>query len=170
MEVVITGRRLAVTPALRLYVEDRARKLERYASKATKVSFILRVEKYRHLAEVSAHVNGFLLQAREETEEMYSSVDRAMEKIFKQLKRYKGKVTNHRDKTLNEEGWDRERILSPQIPHRHLRVEEMTVEEAVKKLSGVADDFLFFSDPLSRQFNVLLRTKDGKFEVLEPVG
>jgi putative sigma-54 modulation protein len=102
MEVVVTGRQMAVTPALRRYAEDRARKVERLASGAAKVALILKVEKHRHHAEVSANVNGFLLQATEETEEMYASIDRAMTKIVKQLRKYKEKLSRRRGRASSD--------------------------------------------------------------------
>ncbi|MDC4223364.1 MAG: ribosome-associated translation inhibitor RaiA [Candidatus Manganitrophus sp.] len=96
MEVMITGRQMEVTPALKEYIEGRARKIEKYSSKTTQIAFTLKVEKYRHIAEVLVRANGFLLQAEEETDEMYASVDQAMSKIERQFKKYKEKLTNHR--------------------------------------------------------------------------
>ncbi len=72
MDVLITGRHLEVTPALRSYVENRAKKIEKYTSKATQIIFTLKVEKYRHLAEVLLKVNGSILQSEEETDAMYA--------------------------------------------------------------------------------------------------
>lgn len=96
MEVLITGRHLEVTSALRKYVESRAKKIEKYTSKATQITFTLKVEKYRHLAEVLVKVNGSVLQSEEETDAMYTSVDKAMAKVERQLKKHKEKLCNHR--------------------------------------------------------------------------
>jgi putative sigma-54 modulation protein len=96
MDVLITGRHLEVTPALRSYVENRAKKIEKYTTKATQVIFTLKVEKYRHLAEVILKVNGSVLQSEEETDAMYTSVDKAMTKVEIQLKKHKEKLCNHR--------------------------------------------------------------------------
>ncbi len=96
MDVLITGRHLEVTSALRKYVENRAKKLEKYTSKATHITFTLKVEKYRHLAEVLVKVNGSILQSEEETDAMYASVDKATAKIERQLKKHKEKLRNHR--------------------------------------------------------------------------
>ncbi|MFQ5580142.1 MAG: ribosome hibernation-promoting factor, HPF/YfiA family [Nitrospiria bacterium] len=96
MDVLITGRHLDVTPALRSYVENRAKKIEKYTSKATQVIFTLKVEKHRHLAEVLLKVNGSVLQSEEETDAMYASVDKAMAKVERQLKKQKEKLCDHR--------------------------------------------------------------------------
>ncbi len=87
MEIMITGKQLDVTPALKQYVENRAKKIEKYTTSATKAIFTLKVEKYRHLAEILVKVNGYILQSEQETDEMYASVDKAMNKIERQLKK-----------------------------------------------------------------------------------
>lgn len=96
MDVLITGRHLEVTPALRSYVENRAKRIGKYTSKATQIIFTLKVEKHRHLAEVLLKVNGSVLQSEEETDAMYTSVDKAMAKVERQLKKHKEKRCNHR--------------------------------------------------------------------------
>jgi len=106
MDVLITGRHLELTPALRTYVENRAKKIEKYTSKATQIIFTLKVEKYRHLAEVLLKVDGSVLQSEEETDAMYTSVDKAMAKVERQLKKHKEKLCNHRVHQDNFAGED----------------------------------------------------------------
>ena len=169
MEVLITGRRLQVTPALRHFVEDRAKKLEKNMGMATQAAFVLRVEKYRHLAEVSVHVNGLLLQAREESEEMYASINRAVGKVFKQFRKYREKITRRRSRPVEEDGWAEEHPVLPPYSARRVAAPPLTLAEALRRMTAQSDDLLVFSDPSTRQIAILRRQGNGQLELLQPV-
>jgi len=170
MEVVITGRQMEITPALKEYIEGRARKIEKYTSKATQVAFTLKVEKYRHIAEVLVRANGFLLQAEEETDEMYASVDQAMNKIERQFKKYKEKLSNHRvrQEEIAEEP-------EPEAPLPTIRkrkvfpVKPMQVEEAALQMELLGKDFFLFGNHENHRINVLYKRKDGTLGLIEPI-
>lgn len=172
MEVVITGRQMEVTPALKEYIEGRARKIEKYSSKTTQVAFTLKVEKYRHIAEVLVRANGFLLQAEEETDEMYASVDQAMGKIERQFKKYKEKLSNHR---VRQEGMREgsEPGVEPSIPKVKKRkvfpVKPMRLEEAALQMELLGKDFFLFGNHENHRINVLYKRKDGTLGLIEPV-
>lgn len=171
MEVVITGRQMEVTPALKEYIEGRARKIEKYSAKTTQIAFTLKVEKYRHIAEVLVRANGFLLQAEEETEEMYVSVDQAMSKIERQFKKYKEKLTNHRvrPETISGKPQPEE---DPSLPTVHKKkvfpVKPMRLEEAVLQMELLGKDFFLFGNEEDCRINVLYKRKDGTLGLIEP--
>ena len=96
MEIVITGRHMRITTALKKYIEERVQKTEKYLSKPFHITFILKAEKYRQIVEARLTVNGVVLTAEEETEEMHASVEQVMMKLERQLKKYKEKVSSHR--------------------------------------------------------------------------
>ena len=96
MEVVITGRRMRITPTLKKHIEERAQRAEKYLSDPSHITFLLKEEKYRQIAEAHLTVNGLILKAEEETDEMQASVDQVMMKLERQLKKYKERVSSHR--------------------------------------------------------------------------
>jgi len=98
MKTTVTGRHIEVTPALKAYVEERINHLARYSNQATEASVILTVEKYRHQADVTVNVNGTVVQATGETSEMYASIDQAVEKIERQIKKLKDRLHDHRQR------------------------------------------------------------------------
>lgn len=172
MEVVITGRQMEVTPALKDFIEGRARKIEKYSSKTTQVAFTLKVEKYRHIAEILVRANGFLLQAEEETDEMYASVDQAMNKIERQFKKYKEKLSNHRVRHEGiPEGFEPEVDDSiPKVKKRKVfPVKPMRVEEAALQMELLGKDFFLFGNEQNHRINVLYKRKDGTLGLIEPV-
>jgi putative sigma-54 modulation protein len=96
MEIVITGRHMRVTAALKKYIEERVLKTEKYLSRPFHITFILKAEKYRQIVEARLTVNGIVLTAEAETEEMHAAVEQVMMKLERQLKKYKEKVSSHR--------------------------------------------------------------------------
>lgn len=172
MEVMITGRQMEVTPALKGYIEGRARKIEKYSSKTTQIAFTLKVEKYRHIAEVLVRANGFLLQAEEETDEMYASVDQAMSKIERQFKKYKEKLTNHRVRQEAVSG-ESQPESEPSIPtvqkKKVFPVKAMRLEEAALQMELLGKDFFLFGNYENHRINVLYKRKDGTLGLIEPI-
>ena len=81
MRLMITGRHVAVTPALREYVETRMERLDRYGLKLGTLQILLSLEKFHHVAEVVGVVQGRRLQAKTSTEEMYASIDEVVDKL-----------------------------------------------------------------------------------------
>ncbi|MFQ5587876.1 MAG: ribosome hibernation-promoting factor, HPF/YfiA family [Nitrospiria bacterium] len=170
MEVLITGKQLDITPALREYIENRSKKIEKYTMKVTQVIFTLKVEKYRHSAEVLVKVNGFIVQTEQETDEMYASVDKAMSKIERQLKKHKEKLQNHRahhDTASPKEPPVRDWAAANLKKRKQFPVETMSIEEAALQMELLGNGFFLFENRDSRQVNVLYKRKDGGLGLIE---
>ncbi len=95
MNITVSGRHLEVTPALKQYVVDKTKRLDKYCPNIIDVSAILAVEKYRHIAEITVLVGGARINSKEATEDMYSSIDKVLEKIERQLRKHKEKISDH---------------------------------------------------------------------------
>ncbi len=95
MNITISGRHLEVTPALKQHALDKIKRLDKYCPNIIDVNAILVVEKYRHIAEVTVLVGGTRINGKEATEDMYSSIDKVLEKIERQLRKHKEKITDH---------------------------------------------------------------------------
>ncbi|MGH8428357.1 MAG: ribosome hibernation-promoting factor, HPF/YfiA family [Gammaproteobacteria bacterium] len=95
MQNTITGRHLDITPALKDYVESKFERLERHHEPPTSVQVILTVEKLDHKAEGILRVSGETVYAESTDENMYAAIDALADKLDRQLRRHKGKRTNH---------------------------------------------------------------------------
>jgi putative sigma-54 modulation protein len=96
MQISVTGQNIDLTPAIRAYVEDKFARLERHFDHMTNVHVILRVERERQMAEASVHVNGADLFADQETTDMYAAIDGLVDKLDRQVKKHKERLTDHR--------------------------------------------------------------------------
>ena len=96
MKLRITGRHIAVTPALRNYVETRFGRLDRYGLKAGSLQVVLGVEKLQHKAEVVGAVKGKRVQAKTSTQEMYATIDALIDRVDAQFRKWKERLVNHK--------------------------------------------------------------------------
>ena len=98
MEITVTGRKIEMTDALRNRVEVKIKGIQRFLEGTKDVHIVLSVEKHRHFAEILLNANGYMIHCKEETDNMYSTIDRVIEKLLKQLKKHKDKITNSKNK------------------------------------------------------------------------
>jgi len=96
MQINLTGRHIDITPALRSYVETKLNKIQRHFDHVTNVHVILTIEKERQKAEATIHVNRANLFADAEHSDMYAAIDKLIDKLDKQVKKHKEKLSDHR--------------------------------------------------------------------------
>lgn len=95
MQLNVTGHHIDLTDSLQNYVETKLEKLERHFDNVTNVHVILSVEKQRHKAEATIHVAGANIFADCENDDMYAAIDALVDKLDRQIKKHKEKVTDH---------------------------------------------------------------------------
>jgi len=95
MQITLTGHHVDITTSLRNYVESKLEKLERHFDQVVDVQVILSVEKLRQKAEATVHLSGMNVFADDTQEDMYAAIDGLIDKLDRQVKKYKEKLTNH---------------------------------------------------------------------------
>ncbi len=95
MQINITGHHVEVTPALRAYVTEKMQKLSRHFDKVSSIHVILNVEKLRQQAEATVNAGGRTLFATDSATDMYASIDGLVDKLDRQVRRYKDRITDH---------------------------------------------------------------------------
>lgn len=97
MQTHFVFRQMESSTALRGYAEERLEKIKRYFSEPLRVSCTFTVDKVMHIAAFDVTLrNGLQLHAEESTENMYSSVDMALAKMERQVRRYKARIKHHK--------------------------------------------------------------------------
>jgi ribosome hibernation promoting factor len=173
MNIIVAGRHLDITPALKKYAEEKIKKFSRYLSNISEAIVTLSVEKYRHKVEVLLKVNGVLIQAEGITGEIYSSIDEVVEKLERQVKKYKEKLVSHRKGEGKAGGIQPE--VSPVeetgriIKNKKFELKPMSPDEAAMQMELLDKDFFVFTNDGSGNINVIYRRRDGNFGLIEPV-
>jgi putative sigma-54 modulation protein len=102
MQLSVTGHHIDVTPALRNYVGTKLAKLEKHFDNMTDIHCILTVEKLVHKAEATVYVGGGTIHADSIEEDMYAAIDMLVDKLDRQVKKHKEKVTDHRARDVEK--------------------------------------------------------------------
>jgi len=170
--VTITGRHVEITDPLRDHVNERLDHACKLLDKISSAHVTVSVEKSRHLVEISIHSHGTTLHAKEETHDMYSSIDQAVDKIETQAKRLKEKIKDRKHVAEAAGSAEVEDEVSP--PRAQVFVAEtfapkpLSVTEAVETLQGAPDLFLVFHNAKNGLVNVLYKRGDGNFGLVQP--
>ena len=184
MNVTITGRHMEVTDALKAYIENGLEKVRGHFNKVIDADVVLGVEKHRHTAEVSLHANGLRVHSKETSSDMYASVDAVLQKLDKQVRKYKERINRHQPRHVKEVRdyhhhviemvHDEENAGPDAVPaHRVILREKlamvpMSVEEATMQLDLIDDSFVVFSNADTQQVNVVYAREDGTYGLIEP--
>jgi putative sigma-54 modulation protein len=179
MQFHVKGRNLEVSDAIRSYAEQKLAKLDRQLNDP-RVELELAVERNpsiaaNHVAEATIWTQGPVLRAREASSDMRASIDQLVEKLERQVTRYRRQGRSRRRKAARANGPAPETI--PVVPDeaepmivktKQFPVKPMTPDEAVFQLELIGHDFFVFRNAESDEVNVVYRRRDGNYGLIEP--
>jgi putative sigma-54 modulation protein len=170
MNIIINCRQMDSTRNLKDYAEEKIGKFKKYLGNISEATVTLSVEKYRHTAEVLLKVNGSFIQAESTTGEMYSSIDDVVEKLARQVRKYKEKnVSLRKNKSKSESFPETEETIPTIIKNKSYNIKPMSVEEAAMQMDLLDKEFFVFTNASSGNINVLYNRNDGNFGLIEPL-
>lgn len=191
------GKHIAVTEALREHVEEKLAKLPRHFDQIQDAQVVFSISRNRSLGraqvvEVTVWCDGLVLRAEEHSEDMYTSIDRAAEKLDRQIRKYRTRLIEKRrlDESRRRRRTQRsaEAALQAGVAPRmetqspagtaspgvvrikRFAMKPMTADEAVMQLELLGHAFFVFRDAATEEVNVLYRRRDGDYGLIEPEG
>ncbi len=181
MQIAVNFRHMESSEAVRTYVEDKLSRVKKYIDEPIDAQVVLSVQKKIHnRAEVTMVAKGLTMKSAEETGDMYAAIDLMVDKIERQLKRYKEKLKHHKSSNTNSRRVKKSIISAssvdegtsePEIVRSHsFFVKPMSVEEAVMQMDLLDKSFLVFTDDRSEEMNVVYRRTDGNYGLIVPQG
>ena len=180
LEVQVVGRNMEVTDRLFDYVSKKATKLDRYLSDLEEARVELAFVKSarsagdRQVAQVTVRGKGYLLRSEERSDDIYAAVDTALDKMQRQMERFKGKRQRGRgdgktaaqvtaEKTPVE---DIEKSLI--VRRKKFSLTPMDENEALDQMINLShEDFFIFYNPATNSVNVLYRRREGDYGLIE---
>lgn len=188
-KIHVTGRDVLVTEPMKNYAIEKISKIERFSSRIIDVQVTMDIQKLDHRVDIVLKVDHVKIKSQAASTDMYASIDRAVEKIERQLRRYKQKIQEHTAKALNvvdlkvnvlkrpeeEELMDinleieeanQKELLDRYKPHEIVSQETMALktlatDEAVMKMELSWDSFLIFRSEEDLKLKVIYRRNDG---------
>lgn len=185
MQLIVHGRNVEITDWIRTYVEKKVGKLERYLNQVKEARIELshnaaRANDDRFTAQVTMWANGHILRAEESTGDILASVDATVDKLARQIRRYKGRRYEARRRTaaaanveaeiaattIDELPEDEE--MGAIIRRKEFALQPMDEEEALAQMELLGHDFFVYYDVTAKDVNVLYRRRDGQYGLLQP--
>lgn len=177
MELSVTFRHMEPSDALKDYVQDRTNKLTKYIDRPLDSQVTLSVQKFRQIADVVINADGIRIAGQEAHEDMYAAIDLVMDKIERQVKKYREKIRKHKPSTGRAIKWRRdiyeqesfESDREPMVVRtENYFVKPMSVDEAAMQMDLSQQEFLVFNNASTQTVNVLYRRKDGNYGLIVP--
>jgi len=188
LEVQIQARDINLTPHLREYVEKKVSKLDRYLPTISEARMELAEVKSarsaadRQVAQLTVHTRDVVLRAEERKDDIFAAVDAVLDKINRQIERYKGKRWRGRgngataDTVSEPEEFEPLSAAEPEpdpaesiVRRKQFIVTPMNEAEAIEQMQLVGhDNFFVFLNADTNHINVLYRRHDGNFGLIEP--
>ena len=176
MKFVYMGKNLEVSDELKQRTEKKLSKLERYFQNDVVAQVRLSIERgARNIAEITISVGNVLLRAEEDTNDMYVSIDKAVDKLNRQIRRHRTKL----EKRLRAGAFEPE--AAPEVADepeeeasynivrvKKFAVKPMNVEDAIAQMELLGHNFFLFQEAESEQMCVLYRRSDGDYGLLQP--
>lgn len=171
MAILVRGKNIEITPALREYVEKNATKLDRYFDQDMNVQTMLSVENDTHKVEVTCFVESVVLRAVESDRDMYAAIDVVFDKIVRQIHKHKTRLAKKLKKERFMENLDIPVVPEEEfevIRRKSFAVRPMDVEEAILQMNLIGHDFFVFFNAETESINVVYRRKNGKYGLIQP--
>lgn len=192
----VTGRNVMVTDAMKDYAIEKVSKIERFSNRIIDVQITMDIQKVEHRVDITMKVGHTLIRSHAGGEDMYACIDKAVDKLESQLRRYKTKLQDHHARPLEmvdmrvnvyrapkelevdevndaiEEETAR-RLEEEFKPHEIVAEETMplkqlTVDEAIMKMDLSGDWFLLFRNEADHKLNLIYRRNDGNYGLVHP--
>jgi putative sigma-54 modulation protein len=182
MQITVKGKNMEITEALKTFTEKRLGKMTKYSDSIISTDITLSTERNWHIVEVTLYGNGFMLRGAERTKDMYMSIDQAIEKMERQLKKQKEKIVRKRAHEKEEGAIIEEAVRPAAAAHaeepisyepkvevvKRFSSRPMTVEEAIKEIEGLDYSFFVFHNSKTKRVNVLYRRQKG-YGLIDPL-
>ena len=176
MKVTVIAKNIELTPAIKDMVEKKISKLDKYFDPNVEAKATLSVQKNRQIIEVTIPFNGVILRGEEGTEDLYKSIDLVEEKLERQIRKQKTKLSR-RNSTgslrypdfnsidTNEEEDEED---SKVVKTKSFDVKPMSSEEAILQMELLGHNFFVYQDWKTSKVNVVYKGKDGNYGLIEP--
>ncbi len=177
MEINVRGKNIEATAALVDYAQKKVRKLTKYLDRAKEAQVVMSVIREEHIVEVTVVLNGLILRGEESSGDMYASIDMVVDKLEKQLVKYKTRLSRSlrqqgiraiTEKQFAPEMREEEETGAQVVKTKRFPLKPMNLEEAIMQMDLLGHDFFVFANADSETVNVLYRRKDGDYGLIEP--
>jgi len=173
MQTSVTFKNLDSSENLKSYISVKLNKFDKFLDNPAIATVVLSVEKFRHIAEINIVGDRLNINGKEETNDMYSSMDMVLDKLEKQIKKNKQKTKGRRSgskskKNNIEDSTVMDYDSEEQIFVKYIDYKPMDVDEAIEQMDLTNQNFIVFTNASTDRVNVIYIRHDGSYGLIKP--
>ena len=173
MEIIIRGDKIEVTQAMKDYINEKLKRLEKYLEKSEEVraNVVVKVKGHMQSVEITIPLHNFIIRSEETQDDFYAAVDKAIDVMERQIRKNKTKIKAKENKTkidfsiidIEEEENNNKEI----IKRKKIEVKPMDEEEAILQLELLGHEFFLFKNLDTNKEAVIYKRKNGGYGLIE---
>ncbi len=174
MRITMNTKNFTITAPMRARIEKKLNKMDRYFREEADAQVRLSQERnVRFIAEMTLQVDGVMFRAEEESEDMYASIDRALDRLDRQIHRHRTKLGKRAYVEALTEPEDIVPAWEDQpdelVRVKRFAVKPMAIEDAIAQMDMLGHSFFVFINAETGITSVIYRRADGKIGMIEPI-
>ena len=173
MEIIIRGDKIKVTDAMKDYIEEKIGKLDKYIEDKDNVraTVVVKVKNHSQIVEVTIPLKSFILRSEETQDDFYAAVDKALDKLERQIRKNKTRLMSKHvkgyDFSFEEFDAYEEENKDSIIKRKKVDVKPMNEEEAIIQMELLNHQFYMYKDSETDKPAVVYKRNDGGYGVIE---
>jgi putative sigma-54 modulation protein len=195
-DISVTGRNVLVTESMKDYALEKISKIDRFSTRVIDINILMDVQKLDHRVDIILKVNQVKIKSHAVSDNMYASIDLAVDRLMEQIRKYKSRLQDHHCKSVKDidmnvnvlqvpqedevtsvnkdiEDENQRQLYESFRPHEVINKETrplkiLNTSEAITKLELSRDVFLIYRCEEDKKLKVIYRRNDGNFGIIEP--
>jgi len=169
MNFTIRAEKMEVTDSIKEYVTDKLSKMERYFDEPEKVNVkvLFKVRGREQKVEVTINSMGYDLRAEVSHSDMYAAIDLVLDKLERQMRKYKTKLMSRERVEIVYEDYVDEEDLQEVVKRKKVYLKPMDEEEAIVQMELLGHTFFIYKDIETESVSVLYKRYDGTYGIIE---
>ena len=191
----VVGKNIEITKPIRDYIEEKIAKMEALSTDIIDIKVRLDVQKLNNMVDIFLKFSHFRVNVRAITENMYTAIDKAFDKLYAKLRKWKSRIQDHHNKGVsvtemevnvlehaqheiedinqeiidaNNNNLQKDYALPKVVKKKKRPLKTLTIDEAVMKMELSDDNFKVYRSEEDQALKVIYRRRDGSYGVISP--
>lgn len=173
MEFIIRGDKLKITKAMNDYIEEKLGKLDKYLKNSDdiRVNVIVKVKNHEQRVEITIPLKTYILRSEETKDDFYAAVDKAVDKLERQIRKNKTRMMSKQVKTnidfdMSEIEFDKDENKKV-LKRKTVEIKPMNEDEAILQMELLGHQFYMYKDSDTNKVVVVYKRNDGNYGIIE---
>ncbi len=175
MDVLIRGNKIEIIDAMSSFAKEKLSRLEKYFQDSEEINanVLVKIRNYTQKVEITIPLKSFILRVEEEGKDFYSTVDLAIDKLERQIRKNKTRLQDrNKKKKVKEFAFEEINILDEDIDEKivkrkKIELKPMSEEEAILQMELLGHQFYVYKDESTNQVSVIYKRTDGGYGIIE---